>query len=164
MQKFIPSWLVSVTLVFAFTANTHVAASCVDATDGLNAMHEQTIVLVNDEGKELEFLVKVADESFERAAGFQHICPSVIQDTLILFAYKHEVFGRFHMQNVHGPLDIAFFKGNGHLLKTMVMQIYTDDARPLYSPDAPYQFALEAAPGFFARHKIQSSRSRISFL
>ena len=142
-----------------FAASTANASPCRDTTDGLRAMQRENISISNDAGEVIELEVLVADDNFERAAGFQHICQDVIAETLILFRYKHEVFARFHMQNVHGPLDIGFFNGSGRLIKALRMETYTENSRPLYGPGKPFQYALEAAPGFFAEKGIQTARS-----
>ncbi|MBX2867940.1 MAG: DUF192 domain-containing protein [Acidiferrobacterales bacterium] len=149
----LPLFGVSVAQVFA--------ADCVPATPGLKSMHQAKITLLNDEGKPLELIVRVADDAYERAAGFQHICPSVIDQTLILFLYPASIEGQFHMQNVHAPLDIVFFDSRGNFLKYQKMETYTETSRPLYGPGKPFQYALEAPVGFFADNNVTGYPSRL---
>jgi len=105
--------------------------------------------------------VLLADDAFERAAGFQSICPSVIEETLILFQYSAAIEGKFHMQNVHAPLDIVFFDAAGRFLQYMKMETYTKDSKPLYGPGRPFQYALEAPVGFFAKNAITAYPSQL---
>ena len=124
-------------------------------------MHLETIRVQNDRGIEISLDVLVADDGFERASGFQHICPEVIERTLILFRFPQELSGRFHMQNVHAPLDIAFMGSNGNVESVLLMQTYTQDERPLYGPPGRFQYALEARAGFFQSHAISPQGSRL---
>lgn len=134
-------------------------AACVSTTPGIDAMHPETIRLQNDEGRPVTLDVLVADDGHERASGFQHVCAGVIDETLILFRYPDEVNGRFHMQNVHAPLDIAFFDARGKVLSVKLMETYRGDWKPLYGPARPFQFALEARAGFFAEIGVSPASS-----
>jgi len=149
-------------LFSAFTCNAQ--QSCVDQTRGTGTMHTEQVVLVNDSGEEVTVTALVADDGFERASGFQFICADVIDQTFILFKYQQPINGRFHMQNVRAPLDIAFFDHEGRLLQWMKMETYTETSRPLYGPDQPFQYALEARPGFFAANNILSTDSRMKMI
>ncbi len=137
------------------------AAECVDSTEGIDSMDRITITLLNDQGKPIELSVLLADDAFERAAGFQSVCPEVIDKTLILFLYPTSIEGKFHMQNVHAPLDIVFFAANGRFLKYEKMETYTEDSQPLYGPGRPFQYALEAPVGFFAEHGVSGFPSQL---
>ncbi len=135
--------------------------SCKLTTDGLASMQIAQVTIVNDGGEEVVIKTLVADSNFERASGFQHICPSVIENTWILFRYPVEISSRFHMHNVHAPLDIAFFSNGGRLLETFLMQTYSDGNTPIYGPNEPFQYALEAPQGFFAGRDISAENSRL---
>ncbi|MGI9317220.1 MAG: DUF192 domain-containing protein [bacterium] len=155
---------VAIKLIFAFTLYLVVGvveaqSKCVKTTMGLSSMHKEQITLVNDTGQRIALFAFVADENYERASGFQHICPEVVDQVQILFSYDAEQVGRFHMQNVHVPLDIAFFNAEGRLIKSMLMETYSEDFKPLYSPGAPFQFALEARQGFFSEIGVNSENS-----
>ncbi len=149
-------------LVMLITASLPaVGQTCVESTAGTISMQKGWIRLANDTGRILPLEVLVADDAFERASGFQHICPEVIGRTLILFLYAREVRASFHMQNVHAPLDIAFFDSAGRVVGVRLMETYTDDSRPLYGPGGPFRFALEAPAGFFAERGISTGGSRL---
>ena len=152
---------VAVSLLFYLIVSSAAAESCVVATDGLASMHPETVRMKNDDGEEISLQVLVADDGFERASGFQHICPDVIEDTLILFRYPREVRGQFHMQNVHSPLDIAFMDGDGNVVSVLLMETYSGDHRPLYGPPGAFQYALEARPGFFQSFGISPQASNL---
>lgn len=132
---------------------------CRQSTAGLASMQQERIKLINDQGTPIELDVLVADDAFERASGFQYICPEVIERTLILFRYPLAVNARFHMQNVSAPLDIAFFNGNGKLTGMHLMQVYSGASRPTYGSPSGFRFALEARQGFFATHGISAAAS-----
>lgn len=146
-------------LLLLLNSISAVAETCFESTAALHAMEEKQITIINDEGNAIVVDALIADDNFERAGGFQHICQHIINKHFILFLYPGEIIGRFHMNNVHAPLDIAFFDNKGSLIHTELMQTYTDTSKPLYGPDLPFQFALEAAENFFARHKISARRS-----
>ena len=151
-------------ILFTVLVATPVPAAgqaCVESTAGTDSMQRGWIRLANDAGAVLSLEVLVADDAFERASGFQHICPEVIGRTLILFHYAREVRASFHMQNVHAPLDIAFFDSRGRVVGVRLMKPYTDDSRPLYGPGGPFRFALEAPAGFFTEQGISTGGSRL---
>ena len=72
-------------------------------------MHLATIVLTHENGQSIQMRTRVADEPNERAAGFQHICPQIIDLSAILFIYEQPTVANYHMNNVHDALDIGFF-------------------------------------------------------
>ncbi len=139
------------------------ASDCVQSTRGIDSMHRERILLDDGAGTQLALDVLVADDGFERASGFQHVCPAVIDATLILFRYPAPASGQFHMQNVHAPLDIAFFDDRGQAIEMFLMATYRDDHRPLYGPGAPFLHALEAPAGFFAGHGLDAKSTRLLF-
>lgn len=151
------------TALMVFQADFAVAdePSCVPTTRGVASMAPGTIRLLNDNNTELSIDVLVADDNFERASGFQHICPDVINEVFILFVYDAAIPGRFHMQNVHAPLDIAFLDARGRVIDVQLMRTYTESDKPLYGPGVPFQFALEARAGFFAEHGVSAVGSRL---
>jgi len=147
-------------LVFLWVTTGH-AAECVSATAGLASMESETITLQADDDRRVDLMALVADDGYERASGFQHICPEVIETVLILFRYPAETAGRFHMQNVHAPLDIAFFDSQGRVVSVQRMETYTESAQPLYGPDTAFRYALEARAGFFAELGLSESGGRL---
>ena len=139
-------------------------ATCVLSTSQFANMHKQRIRLEGDTGNVLEFRTRIANESAERSAGYQHICPEVIDLTSILFMYDTEVDRSFHMFNVFGALDIGFFNAAGELVsvQTMVPQKSDDpDAKHYYST-RPFKYALEIRPGFFNENLLTVGTTRLN--
>ena len=151
----------SLVVLQSWASSVHAQFACVPTTPGIKSMTEEIIQIRNKDGEVIDLNVLVADDHRERAAGFQHVCPEVIQTRLILFKYEQEVYGKFHMNNVHAPLEIGFFDQQGILIKSMIMDVYEDDYRPLYGPTSRFQFALEARVGFFAEHRLVDGQSQI---
>lgn len=151
-------------VVFLF-APSAIAATCQSSTDGVDSMDSKDVVIERAAGENLSFEMLVADENDERAAGFQHICPEVIEDTLILFIFPRDYLASFHMRNVHAPLDIAFIDSTGLVIDIQTMHPYVLGARdhPLYSPPSPARAALEADVGFFESNGIEAGTSRVLF-
>ena len=154
---------ISALLLLLCLQTVSTASECVNITDGMRSMTKSTITLLNNQGKPISLNVLVADDDRERGAGFQHICPEVIDKTLILFVYPSETRGRFHMHNVHAALDIAFFDRHGALVKQELMKTYSGNSTPLYGPKTPFQFALEARQGYFAELDATAFPSQLLF-
>lgn len=142
--------------------SAQVAYSCQLEPPAWAGMDTKEIVLVNDLGAEVVVNSRIADEFDERTAGFQHLCPEVIDSEFILFVFKRPVQSRFHMQNVHAPLDIAFIAADGTVVNIQTMYPYRPGgSRPLYGPQQPFLYALEAREGFFPEAGISAHKSRL---
>lgn len=120
-----------------------VAKKCIDETSQFVGMQEITISFVETEQT---VSVKLADTNAKRAMGFQHICPAVIEQNMILFTFPSALRPAFHMRNVHAPLDIAFIDKSRRVVSLMTMQPYVAGSlkRPTYSPNVAVIAALEA--------------------
>jgi uncharacterized membrane protein (UPF0127 family) len=113
-------------------------------------MQEKTIALVSNRGNNLVLKVKIADQPEEIMAGYQYLCPEVIENSGILFDFGTTVSSRFHMQNVFAPLDIAFFSQEGTLINTATMKPEPPGSagkRTLYRARSPYRYVLETPKG-----------------
>jgi uncharacterized membrane protein (UPF0127 family) len=152
------------TAALLFAVPSFCQQACVDSTRGTQSMHQAPLVILNDLGQEVMITALIADDGFERASGFQFICATVIEQTFILFKYPNAIKARFHMQNVTAPLDIAFFDQDGALIQQMLMKTYTETSKPIYGPDQPFQYALEARPGFFEVNSIKTVKSRLKMV
>ena len=148
-------------IVLFFINGLETSAECKKSIERLSKMHVEEISLLNDSGKIIKLESHIADNTKERADGYQHICEEVINKTTILFVYSQPVGGRFHMQNVKAPLDIGFFDGAGKLIRTMVMDTYDDGNKRRYHPGQRFQYALEARVGFFNEHKLSANKARL---
>jgi uncharacterized membrane protein (UPF0127 family) len=155
--------LATIVIVVAFRMLVS-ADDCADSRHRMSEMAVQEISLLNVFGKIIPIQSHIADNDNKRAAGYQNICEQLIQDTTILFVYKSEGRGKFHMRNVLAPLDIGFFDKQGLLLRTLHMKPYGDGEEPLYDPGIPFQYALEAREGFFTDLKLSQGKARLVIL
>lgn len=134
-------------------------------TKEFDRMATAKVKLVNDDGQEREFEVKIADEIEEQTMGFQHVGEGVIEKALILFVFSEERSTSFHMQNVLAPLDIAFIKADGTIIEIVRMEPDPSKtiATKLYGPkdNQAFKYALEARAGFFKEHKLSQGKSKL---
>lgn len=149
-------------LLLALTAEPLLAQNACRAINaGMARMHTARIALLDAESNRVEVHAHIADDVLERADGYQHICPAVIDRTAILFVFDAPIASHFHMNNVHAPLDIGFFDARGVLLQSMVMHPYGDGAEIFYAPMGAFQYALEARRGFFAEKNFAAGKTRL---
>lgn len=132
------------------------ADQCQLDNEALRAMPKAQVTVTRTDGTQQTIPVKLADNFATRAAGFQHVCASVIAAEPILFVFQRERRPSFHMHNVVAPIDIAFIDKNGHIESIYAMQPYSliSLEKPLYSPKGPVVAALETTPGFYQQHAI----------
>lgn len=136
-------------------------SQCTPTNQGIENMHSKKIVLKNAQGANLSFDTLIANDSTERAFGFQYICPQVVDSTTILFVFDYAIDARFHMRNVMAPLDIGFFDEKGRLIDTQVMQPYKNNEKTTYGPGKPFKYALEARVGFFREHNLIAGQTHL---
>lgn len=141
------------------------AEDCKLSTRHWASMHRAVISLHNASGEETKLSVKIADEPGERAAGYQHICPQIIDQSAILFVYPSPQIRSFHMNNVHAELDIGFFDSDGLLLMVTRMKppLEEGSSSNIYSPGRDIKYALETKAGYFADHRLQPGEITLKF-
>lgn len=132
-------------------------APCQLQTAEFRAMHEDEVIVHREGKREVRITARIADETSELAAGYQHICPQTIENSTILFLFAHPVRSAFHMYNVHAPLDIAFIAVDGSINEILRMEPYRATSREphIYRPRQAFVAALEARAGFFADNAIR---------
>ena len=147
--------------IFVLLGNSY-ADKCKPTTNSFEQMGERYIELIDDAGESVLLRVKVADESNEQAAGYQHICPQTIESTAILFVFAEPKTPLFHMRNVHANLDIAFIDAEGTVgdIQLMLEEFATGESR-LYPSTVKAKYALEVRQGFFSEHNISAQNSRM---
>lgn len=156
--------LVCAQFVLGLSGSVDAIAGCLSTTPAWEQMEYGQIVAIDEDGERREIVVKLADEAQERSAGFQHVCPEVIDKAPMLFVFKHLYDGAFHMSNVYAPLDIGFFDQEGILMEFHQMQPYvlgSTQVGQLYRAHRPYMLALEARSGFFAENRFVEGRTRL---
>ncbi len=153
-------WAMLLLVVFT-TEQFEAEEKCRSKNSGIILMSEQEIQMQRNDGSVHTLRVLIADDDLERSAGFQFICPKVIDNTLILFRFQNANVRRFHMRNVYAALDIGFFDDEGYLIKVLEMKPYISDTGPLYHPGKPFRYALEARKGYFAKNDLIGMRVRL---
>lgn len=143
--------------VFSNTLSAQPLVKCQLTTPQLDTMQQQNVLLSQDgSATEHKLNVKIASNNAQRHAGFQHICEQTISKQAILFIFPVKIKPRFHMHNVHVPLDIAFINTNGKIINIQTMYPYTPltSKKPLYGINKNIKAALEVHQGFFKEHGI----------
>ncbi len=139
--------------------------ACKFTTSQFQNMSFHSVELMRSDGSKVRIRPRIADDAFERTAGFQHICPEIISTSSILFVYKSPISVGFHMFNVHAELDIGFFDEFGSLkdLIRMTPQDYFDANSITYHTDEEFQYALETRAGFFAENGLQPGNTTLIY-
>ena len=145
---------------FMLLASVH--AACTPSTLEIDRMQIQKIVIEKQtsdaiEARNIEVSIRVADDPYERAAGFQHVCAQAAIDYPIYFQFERSFISSFHMQNVYTDLDIAFIDDAKRIISIQRMKpnSLVTLKQNLYSPPSPAWAALETAPGYYQENGIQ---------
>jgi uncharacterized membrane protein (UPF0127 family) len=133
------------------------AADCSVSTPAFEHMGSRTLTLINDRGETVHLDARIADDGAERAAGFQYLCPAVIERTNILFIFVPPIASGFHMRNVHAPLDIAFIAPDGRVSATARML----PGKERYGPPGVIGYALETRVGVLEELGVSAAGSRL---
>jgi uncharacterized membrane protein (UPF0127 family) len=71
-------------------------------------------------------------------------------DAGMVFVFTEDHAGAFWMKDTLIPLSIAFYAGDGRILRILDMERCNADPCPLYDPGVAYRGALEVNHGAFA--------------
>lgn len=121
----------------------------------IDFMPSKTIKIQTSNGRSMELVVRIAYTFDTRTAGFQHADLDDIENNIVLFVFEKESVGKFHMENVIAPLDLALINSDGEILEILKMDPGTEH----FGIEQPIQFALEARAGFFAELAIHTGES-----
>ena len=120
----------------------------------------QAILSHGDE--ETTVAVEVANTPAEREHGLIGRA-SLPQDEGMVFVYDEDTAGPFWMKDTLVPLSIAFYGGDGSIVRILHMTPCKSDPCPLYDPGVAYRGALEVNRGAFDRWDIsEGDRLRIT--
>ncbi|MFT5571172.1 MAG: uncharacterized membrane protein (UPF0127 family) [Cryomorphaceae bacterium] len=149
------------TLALLTTGASCVAAQTIDCeidNAALRVMPKSLVTFTRQDGSQFAVEVKTAKNSRSRAAGFQRVCESTVEQEPMLFLFDREFMPKFHMNNVVAPLAIAFFTKKGVIKSIQTMQPYVVASlkKPLYGPSVPVLGALEGHIDFFGKHKLNT--------
>ena len=129
--------------------------SCEMDNKALRAMRNGLVTIATPQGRRVQVEVKIADNNYTRAQGFQRVCAERIAAEPILFVFSAPVVPNFHMNNVVAPIDIAFINEQGQINVIHKMQVYDNSGyKPYYGPKLPVVAALEVSPSFFENNSI----------
>ena len=92
--------------------------------------------------------VEKAETPEQRAFGLM-FRESLPEDAGMVFLFFEEHTGGFYMKNTLIPLSIAFFDGEGFIVKILDMEPCEADPCEIYDPGVPYEGALEVNQGAF---------------
>ncbi len=141
-----PNLLMFPLLVMVFIVPLANAQGC-QLTPGWGSMRKAEITLKQN-AEYISMVVRVAENSQQRRAGYQRICEQDAANTAVLFVFPKSIHSYFHMRNVYVPLDIYFFDAAGNQVDAMVMRPEPPgrDITPrYYQPDGAFRYALEIA-------------------
>jgi uncharacterized protein len=121
--------------------------------DGEGGSQTGPVVLIETGTDAVEVPVEVADSPGEREVGLMHR-ESLPEDAGMVFLFEEDNVGGFWMKNTLIPLSIAFYAGDGRIVKILDMEPCREDPCPLYYPGVPYRGALEVNQGAFDRWNV----------
>jgi uncharacterized membrane protein (UPF0127 family) len=128
--------------------------------DGFEQTGAQAVLSHGD--REQTIAVEIADSPSEREQGLMNR-ETLPADAGMAFVYPQDVRGAFWMKDTLIPLSIAFYSGDGRILKILDMEPCQADPCPLYDPGVAYRGALEVNQGAFADWGISAGdRLRIT--
>lgn len=111
------------------------------------------VLIDTDEGSVMVDAEK-AETPEQRAFGLM-FRESLGEDEGMVFLFFEEQQGGFYMKNTLIPLSIAFFDGEGTIVDIFDMDPCEADPCRVYTPDAPYEGALEVDQGAFEEWGVQ---------
>ncbi len=162
--------LISVVVLTVFVTviplfSTAASETCSLSPPQWSEMEIKTIKLTQQDSKTITLRSRIADTSAKRAAGYQHVCPEIVQLTSILFVYRKATRTSFHMSNVHADLDIGFFDDKGQLIEVLHMESVegTNQSTSVYTPSSDFQFALETRAGYFSDNQLKARDTTLSY-
>lgn len=96
----------------------------------------------------------VADQDRTRQLGLMNVTTDELpEDQGMIFVFDSDMHLNFWMRNTIIPLDIAYIRSDGTIVKTYTMEPLNEMGYPSIEPA---RFALETRAGQFAAHGIQA--------
>jgi uncharacterized membrane protein (UPF0127 family) len=128
--------------------------------DGSDSSAAHAVLSHGDHEKTIA--VEIADTPSEREQGLMNR-ETLAADAGMAFVFPEDVRGAFWMKNTLIPLSIAFYSGDGRILKILDIEPCDADPCPLYDPKVAYRGALEVNQGAFSGWGIsEGDRLRIT--
>ncbi|MBN2435481.1 MAG: DUF192 domain-containing protein [Spirochaetes bacterium] len=111
-----------------------------------------TVVVINDDDKELKITAEIADTPSARAYGLM-FREKLAEKEGMLFVFKVDDYLNFWMKNVTLPLSIAFIDSSGKICDIHEMKPL--DASISYLSSVPVRYALEVNQGWFKKNNVK---------
>jgi uncharacterized membrane protein (UPF0127 family) len=103
-------------------------------------------------GSKATYTVYVADKGETQQIGLMNVSEADLPvDRGMLFVFADDSYRSFWMRNTIIPLDIAYIRSDGTIVKTYTMEALNEEGYPSIEPA---MFALEVRSGQFAQHGI----------
>jgi uncharacterized membrane protein (UPF0127 family) len=120
------------------------------STDKNNLSAMRTVSL--SIGSKATYTAYVADKSETQQLGLMNVTEADLPaDKGMLFVFENDRYLSFWMRNTIIPLDIAYIRSDGTIVKTYTMEALNEEGYPSVEPG---RFALEVRAGQFAQHGI----------
>ncbi|MFO0972421.1 MAG: DUF192 domain-containing protein [Phycisphaerae bacterium] len=111
-----------------------------------------SVEITNHAGQKHAFRVWIARAEHEKSLGLMNVSASELAtDQGMLFLFDYDAPLGFWMRNTIIPLDIAYVRSDGTIVRTLTMQPLVESTYPSIEPA---RFALEVNAGEFARRNI----------
>ena len=111
---------------------------------------ERGTAVIESERGEVEVDVEIAETPAQQQFGLMHR-ESLGSEAGMVFLFPKETKGGFWMKNTLIPLSIAYFDGDGRILRILDMEPCKADPCQAYDPEVSYRGALEVNKGAFER-------------
>jgi uncharacterized protein len=122
----------------------------------VSACQAQPKVTISTKGREVEFLVEIADTAGKRQMGLQYR-QSLADDRGMIFLFPSESVQTFWMKNTPISLDMIFINRNRKIVGIVERAVpFSLDARSVTEPS---QYVLEINGGLARRYGIQTGDS-----
>lgn len=136
------------------TAAFPLMTACLDIPRGSankNDLASMKTVAIDIAGK-ATYTSYVADTNDTQQTGLMNVTESELPtDRGMIFVFSGDGNRSFWMRNTIIPLDIAYIRSDGTIVKTYTMEALNEMGYPSIEPA---QFALEVRAGEFAKHGI----------
>ena len=116
---------------------------------------ERGTAVIESARGDVEVDVEIAETPVQRQFGLMHR-ESLASEAGMVFLYPKETRGGFWMKNTLIPLSIAYFNGDGEILRILDMEPCKADPCPAYDPQVAWRGALEVNKGAFARWGVSA--------
>jgi uncharacterized protein len=122
----------------------------------VSACQAQPKVTISTKGREVEFLVEIADTAGKRQMGLQYR-QSLADDRGMIFLFPSESVQTFWMKNTPISLDMIFINRNRKIVGIVESTVpFSLDSRSVTEPS---QYVLEINGGLARRHGIETGDS-----